>query len=404
MKKILISALFAALFGSAYAQSNVTIYGQLDVSVQGQNINGGSHPNSPNGSLTKIASNSSWLGFRGTEDLGNGSSALFQVETQVNMNGTGTGNMAYGGAQGFTVLRDTYVGLNNQSAGLVKLGYLSTPYKNTLDQIDVFDGRGDAQIATIFGRTVAGAGSTATAVSQYAMNQTAYGRSTSVMYVTPELAGFTGSLLYSGNGSNNNTTDQINTAAVTGAVAPNSVTSGNLKWSGSGVNVIGSVQHARYTNAAGINVSSLASSNNYVIGAYYVGIPGLKVGAAYGRNQENLNAIPSSGATTANSNSTWVGASYRFGNNEPRISYVNTSNTSGSGNNYTFGSQNGASQWNLGWGYYLSKRTQVYAIASQIKNNANGVYNFASYTGGTTNNLTGGETLTTYGVGMKTAF
>ena len=58
--------------------------------------------------------------------------------------------------------------------------------------------------------------------------------------------------------------------------------------------------------------------------------------------------------------------------------------------------------YQLGGNYYLSKRTQVYGLVTQYKNNANAVWS-PMQTG--TNMLpSGGQTLTTYGAGLRTNF
>lgn len=81
--------------GMAHAASSVTLYGIVDVSLE-------AHTNAPDGNGgSKTASgmrsgglsNSRW-GLRGTEDLGNGLSAVFQLESGFNMtNGFGDGRM-----------------------------------------------------------------------------------------------------------------------------------------------------------------------------------------------------------------------------------------------------------------------------------------------------------------------
>jgi predicted porin len=136
-------------------------------------------------------------------------------------------------------------------------------------------------------------------------------------------------------------------------------------------------------------------------------MPGLKAAVVYNRNTVGTNtALTGVTATTAtgmdtnkgSNNQVWAGVSYRFGNNEPRLSYASSSNTS-----YNGGTPNdGANQWTANWGYYLSKRTQVYGLVSTIKNNQNGVYTMAS--GGTNLNPTAGQSLVTYGAGLRTNF
>ena len=82
MKKSLIAALIGATFAtSALAQSSVQIYGIADAGVMFQK-----------GGPTKIYSggaDGSRIGFKGTEDLGNGFKAMFNLEARVELD-TGT--------------------------------------------------------------------------------------------------------------------------------------------------------------------------------------------------------------------------------------------------------------------------------------------------------------------------
>src|SRR6476660_2912926 len=78
--KLLTVAVLAALPLAASAQSSVVVYGIVDASVARENTDFN------NGSRTVMASgnqSTSRIGFRGTEDLGNGLKALFNIEAGV---------------------------------------------------------------------------------------------------------------------------------------------------------------------------------------------------------------------------------------------------------------------------------------------------------------------------------
>jgi predicted porin len=114
-KSLLAAAVLSALAGTALAQTNVTIYGVIDAGISHEN-NGG-----PAGSVTRMDSgvlNGSRLGFKGSEDLGGGLSAIFNLENGFS---TDTGNMGQGALFG----RQAWVGLNG-GFGSVKLGRQST--------------------------------------------------------------------------------------------------------------------------------------------------------------------------------------------------------------------------------------------------------------------------------------
>lgn len=77
MKKILATLATAGLSVSAFAQSNVTIYGSLDAGVAYVNNLGG-------GAVTRLDQGTMQpdrIGFRGTEDLGGNLKATFQLES-----------------------------------------------------------------------------------------------------------------------------------------------------------------------------------------------------------------------------------------------------------------------------------------------------------------------------------
>jgi len=77
----------AAVFAQA---SNVQIYGKLNLAVDNYSATGATAPNSDIKSRYRVVDSSSRIGFRGTESLGGGLSAVFLMESGVNVD-TGTG-------------------------------------------------------------------------------------------------------------------------------------------------------------------------------------------------------------------------------------------------------------------------------------------------------------------------
>ena len=71
-----IALALAALGGNAFAQSSVTVYGRVDLSLA-QQADAVDNKEVRNGSGSR-------LGFRGTEDLGDGLKAFFQIEHRFN--------------------------------------------------------------------------------------------------------------------------------------------------------------------------------------------------------------------------------------------------------------------------------------------------------------------------------
>ena len=422
MQKKIIALAVAGLSTAAIAQTNVTIYGVADVSAQGDSVSQAKATASkPSGNAFNLKSNSSLIGAKGTEALGNGLNALFQMEYNVGMTGASSGaastNSTVGDAQ--WGLRDTFVGVNSKY-GTVLGGYLSTPFRSTLTSFDVMPGAtGDGRIESLMGK-VGFAGTVANGAVSYTGSANSSVRATAIAYAMPTLYGFNGSIAFTGqnNNGNSNQTTATGTVSSTGtavtAVTANALSalSMNLGWTGYGVNVAGAFQQAKLNvSTPGIAVATSSSAiayypaaptalqglTSYLVGASYTGMPGLKVSAVYNRNTLGTNAMADAGAQKGSNNSVYIGASYRFGNNEPRLSWQHQSNTSG----LAGVSQNGAGQWTANWGYYLSKRTQVYGIVSAINNAAGAANNFAS---GNTVTPVAGNNLLTYGAGLRTNF
>ncbi len=414
MQKKIVALAVAGLSTAAFAQTNVTIYGVADVSAQGFAMNkskaGDYSPTSgqaASGNTFNLQSNSSLLGFKGTEDLGNGLKAIFQAETTMQLvGGSAVSYGAAGSLWGAGGMRDSFVGLNSKY-GTVMGGYLSTPLRSTLVSFDVMPGAtGSSQIDKIFGTVRFGerslnGGNASTAGQEYG----AAIRATAIAYAMPTLYGFDASIAYTGSNNNGSTNATAATSCDAGgsvsacSITPQSAFGLNLGWTGYGVSVKGAFQQQGYnTLNDDVNASAYTS---YLVGAAYTGITNLKASVAYARNTlgvSNGSAVTSDGgAGKITNNQLYTGVSYRMGNWEPRVSAVWSSDLNGTDNQ-----QNGARQWTANVGYYLSKRTQVYGLVSNLNNSANQNYSF----GQQSNNLkpTGGQNMFTYGMGMRTTF
>jgi predicted porin len=122
MKKSLLAlAALGAFAGSATAQSSVTLFGVVDVSL--------AYINNTDSKYMMISSgnSSSRLGFRGTEDLGGGLKAGFWLEAPLQIeNGASTNNLG-DATGGFRFVRRSTVSLMHDRWGEVRLGRDYTP-------------------------------------------------------------------------------------------------------------------------------------------------------------------------------------------------------------------------------------------------------------------------------------
>ncbi len=138
-KKLLALAIAGAMSAPLAAQaqsSNVQIYGLLQPSIDF--VDNGDE------SGTSMQNNNSRLGFKGSEDLGNGLKAIFQLESAVDFDDRS--------GSGWT-RRDSWVGLAG-SFGQLVAGTKFSAYKSSTDFVDPFgDTIGDYN--NVFGVSVA---------------------------------------------------------------------------------------------------------------------------------------------------------------------------------------------------------------------------------------------------------
>ena len=74
---VAVAGLLAAPLAAQAQNANVTLYGRLNLDFE---IVNGRQPDGTNPNVTRLSSNSSRLGVRGTEALGGGLNAIFQIE------------------------------------------------------------------------------------------------------------------------------------------------------------------------------------------------------------------------------------------------------------------------------------------------------------------------------------
>src|SRR4051812_1866130 len=152
MKKLAPIAAAVLACGAAHAQSSVTVFGLLDVSLARFSGDGPS--------VTGVMTDgyqSSRLGFRGVEDLGGGLAGSFWLEAAINPD-TGTGsatnsnNQASGsrGEVGLTFGRRSTVSLSSETAGELRLGRDYTPGFWNLSNFHPFGTNGVGSAGILF--------------------------------------------------------------------------------------------------------------------------------------------------------------------------------------------------------------------------------------------------------------
>ncbi len=186
MKKTLLAAALLAGFataGVAQAETSVTLYGILDTGYGYQNYKYDGHDadiTAKSSGLRDGTFNGSRWGLKGAEDLGDGLRAIFQLEAHVNL-----GSQSSGAHSGF--MRQSFVGLSSDNWGTFTMG---RQYSAGVDTNLAANGVNLGDMDKVFGSTGLGEG---TRVEN------------SFKYVTPDLSGFKGILMY-GTGDDNGTT------------------------------------------------------------------------------------------------------------------------------------------------------------------------------------------------------
>ncbi len=180
MKKALQSiVLLGAVTGVAHAETAVQLYGIVDGGLQHTTTKTRQGDAVTTKSVTGIKDNnlsgSRW-GLKGSEDLGNGTSAIFKLESGFSL---GTGASGQGGR---LFGRTAVIGLKGDDWGTLTVGRQTNVADEFMDSFDAFGvSLGQAGADSSFGDSL---GSRMDA---------------SVKYMSPELAGFRFGLAYAGN-------------------------------------------------------------------------------------------------------------------------------------------------------------------------------------------------------------
>jgi predicted porin len=347
----LIGAAAAASTPMVSAQSAVTPYGLIDMAVVRES--GGSA-----GSVTKLTSGvsvGSRLGFKGTEDLGNGLSVLFVLESgfQGDTGTLGQGGLLFG--------RLAYVGLRG-GFGSVLVGRQYTPEYLVVAFADPF-----------------GSGYVADSKNVVATSGNSFSRmDNTVKYLSPTVAGLS-----------------VELAAAPGEVSGDSAA--GRQFGGAIAYAAGPLQvrvgyHNRNNDTATLKKTD--NARNAVVAAVY-DFGGVKAHVLYGANR-GLNssvlrntANPFSRATipvaSTDSRDALVGLTVPFGPHTLLASYIHKDDRTALNQD--------ANQVAIGYRYTLSKRTSVYAIHACIDNR-----NGASYTAGNASESGTGNRGTSVGI------
>lgn len=332
-KKIIALAIAAAFTAPALAMAdtaNVTIYGQANVSYD-MTKNG-----STGTSANKVTSNTSRLGLKGSEDLGNGLNAVWQIETAINIDGSTNGAAAPATTLGD---RNTYAGLASDSMGKVIAGRHDTPYKMSTRGFDQFaDGIADNR------NIMGGIGGVGGGFDLRSPNV--------IAYISPAMSGFTASAAYIA--AAEGVTLATNTKGSAYSLA--------AMYDNAGINAaFGYI--ATKLGGAGATVNDKTSA--WKIGGGYT-MDAINVNAIYEKVSVNTVAMTALSGVAGDNKQTniYISGKYSFGNDAVKLAYTQAGKTASI-------AATDAKEISVGYDHNLSKRTTVYALYTQISNGTN---------------------------------
>ena len=512
-KKLLAVAVLSAFSGLAAAQSaNVTLYGTLLGDVQMMGATGGDGSSAATGAapaganssvrnfaiigapaagaanlgfaylnnggaavastFTQAATQSARLrmnpagsdfGVRGTEDLGNGLSAWFQVELSMTLGGVPTFNVAsHANAPSF---RNTGVGLRSNTWGTALIGQWDLPF-NVAYARNSTSARaavpGTTTTGSLMGNTFLGqgtvssqdlaqsctvAGGTAVSPSQCFAAATSFDRrqSQTLQWWSPNWNGFDARVSYSAVGNQFSADNR----AGTGKVLPN-IWDLSLGYNNGGLDVIFAYERqkdliaqaannlggaatgavwssgvnngawristqgtaAAATLAAGASAITGSQATGYRLGAKYAFSNGFAISSLWERLTWNMthttNGVAAVADLTQIKKQAWkLGGSYTTGNHFVGLDYYRANELKGTlGANALAtsafdGSGTAARQYILTYNYMMSKRTSLGGYYNRVNNDSNASYGGQGF--GATS-AAAGQTATTYGLTVRHSF
>lgn len=401
MKKSLLAvAAIGAFASAAQAQSSVTVYGVLDVGFNGKSTSTPTTTTGAPSGANKTTTTgfgadqetSSRLGFKGQEDLGGGLAALFTIETGLTPTGSQMSSLNN---------RQSFVGLKKNGMGVAAIGTQYTPIHVAFAATD--PGANNNTVGNVI-RPVAGTdGGQSSASSAYTISTT-----NTLTAQSDSFAGFKFNAQYTANGKDatqygNNTTNVSN--------------GGNTNFTGYGLGVNYTWQKLFVTGAwqsfkteinnpaTALTVAKVASPGTTVT---ELSLPNttdnqLYAGATYdfGILKAYANYINRKATSSLNSNEYAKRTAQQIGVRSYITPTVEAWASAGNGKFSAFGASQPSvnfNAWQLGSNYWLSKRTNLYAIYGQTLTSS------ASTTAALNAAAGGGAKASQYAVGVRHTF
>jgi predicted porin len=308
--RVMLAVLAACGASAAMAQSSVNLYGRVNTTIENVKVG--------NEKVTEMNSNSSFIGFRGTEDLGGGLKAGFQLEGNFGSDD---------GAGPFNFSRHSEINLSG-GFGTLRLGtFNAASYLATADYISMHNHD---------------TGTSADQLYAYTMRET-----NKIAYVTPNFGGFTAEVQHSFHEQSTGGRNAWDLALNYG----NGPFGFGLGYSNSPTSMLG------LQTAKGQQVAARVSYaiGDLTLGAYY----------QYAKLQDAVEGTPAVLVGDVKRHAARLSAMYVVGASEfhanvGRADKVKIDGATAAGT--------AATQWTVGYNYNLSKRTKAYGYFTKISN------------------------------------
>lgn len=349
--------------------ANITFYGVANVSYDFVNT-GTSTAGIQGTTVNKVSSNASRFGIKGSEEVGEGITANWQIESLIALDNAG----------GTFATRNSYAGLSHNNYGSVLLGRYDTPYKISTRRLDNFaDSIGDNR--SLMGSITGISASTAFD-----------GRQPDVFaYTTPLMSGFS---LAVARANLAETTTKATDAKATATSFAGIYDSGTLYGS------LAYETHHLDTVRIGGKESAWKAGFGYTMGDYSFGL-------AYEKSSDTLGgATAPTSCTALAAGSNCVGHSalyltgkYTFDNNAVKLACTKVGNLGTAANT-------GAKQFSLGYDHRISKRTTLFVVYTKLTNDSKANYGLgnSAFSTAATTSIGAGADPSALSFGMKHVF
>lgn len=386
MNKKLVVLAVAGAFASPLAvqaqTANVTLYGRANIDLEfikgatcangaaGGNVGSAcavSTSTTPasaanqisNPTVARVSSNSSRFGMRGTESLGGGLNAIFQLESNVSWD---SGNSSSSGIAS----RESFAGLQGVW-GKVTMGKFLMPQ----DDLHAIFGNAPTLLTSILATSdVWGQGNLSKGAGGFDART-----GNNVRYDSPNVQGFTGALQYSTRDSSGNAIVGGDNGDHTSEMRHAYVLGGNVIYSNGPIQAGVSFEQNQKVRGDGLNDTDWSIAGAYDFGTIMQGF-GLRVGAVYEHTRYDT-------PTGDLKRDFWgVSGTIPAGGGKVYLFYGRASDGKGGaadGTNVGYvvrGSDTGVAQWEATYSYSLSPRTLLYAGYVKLANECKAPYSF----------------------------